>query len=94
VTPLHGASASGHLEVVKALLGAEADVNKADKSGWTPLHCASNSGHLEVVQTLLGAEADVNKADNYRRTSLSLALECNRHRVAAVLREAGAHEPH
>ena len=44
---------NGHLEVVKALLAAQADVNKASNDGETPLHWASNEGHLEVVKALL-----------------------------------------
>jgi ankyrin repeat protein len=50
------------LEVVKALLAAQADVNKADNGGQTPLYRASFNGHLEVVKALLAAQADVNKA--------------------------------
>ena len=66
-------------------------MDKVDIQGMTPLHCASRNGHLEVVQALLGAEADVNKASNSGWTPLNWALESNHHRVAAVLREAGAH---
>jgi ankyrin repeat protein len=62
-TPLHWASGEGHLEVVKALLAAQADVKKADDDGETPLHWASDFGHLEVVEALLAAQADVNKAN-------------------------------
>jgi ankyrin repeat protein len=36
----------GHLDVVQALLGAEADVNKADRDGETPLYWASRDGAL------------------------------------------------
>ena len=32
---------NGHVEVVKTLLAAEAEVNKADNDGWTPLYWAS-----------------------------------------------------
>jgi ankyrin repeat protein len=52
--------------VVKTLLAAEAEVNKANSDGETPLHRASFNGHLEVVKTLLAAEAEVNKADKWR----------------------------
>jgi ankyrin repeat protein len=54
----------GHLEVVEALLAAQADVNKASNDGETPLHWASYKGHLEVVKALLAAQADVNKAND------------------------------
>ena len=46
-TPLFCASGLGHLQVVEALLGAEADVNKASTDGGhTPLQAASRDGHL------------------------------------------------
>jgi ankyrin repeat protein len=59
--------------VVQALLGAEADVNKADNDGDDSTVPGLLNGHLEVVQALLGAEADVNKADNNGITPLHLA---------------------
>jgi ankyrin repeat protein len=37
MTPLHWASLNGHMEVVKALLAAEAEVDKANNEGG--LHC-------------------------------------------------------
>jgi ankyrin repeat protein len=52
------------VEVVKTLLAAEADVNKADDDGETPLYWASHKGHLEVVKVLLAAEAEVDKAND------------------------------
>ena len=54
------ASSRGKLEVVQALLGAEADVNKADKYGETPLFAASRKGHLDIVKALVDAGTDVN----------------------------------
>ena len=62
-TPLTLAAASGHLEVVKALIVAHADVN-AERNGnnhTTPLIAAASKGHLEVVQALVSAGAEVEK---------------------------------
>lgn len=39
-TPLHWAASAGHLDVVTYLLANEAEVDKADDSGWTALHIA------------------------------------------------------
>ena len=43
-TPLGWASNRGHLEIVKALLGAKADVDKSDNFGKTPLYWAPSWG--------------------------------------------------
>ena len=72
-TPLYWASLNGHVEVVKALLAAKAEVNKSSNGGTTPLHGASSKGHVEVVKALLAAEAEVNKSDIGGRTPLYMA---------------------
>ena len=56
---LHTGSASGHLNVVKMLLAAGADVLSKGEDGCTALKHASNNGHLQVVETLLQAKADI-----------------------------------
>jgi ankyrin repeat protein len=85
------------LEIVRALLDAKAEVNKATSeagfSGQTPLYEASMKGHLEVVRALLDAKAEVNKASNTGITPLYMALSGDHTQIAALLREAGAHEP-
>ena len=43
-TALHRAAATGHVEVVKELLRARADINAKTIEGWTPYHCACHSG--------------------------------------------------
>ena len=44
-TPLHIASANGHLEAVKTLLAATAEVDKSTDGGETALILASANGH-------------------------------------------------
>lgn len=52
------AAANGHAETVRVLVENGADVNAADRTGWTVLHAAIHGGHEDVVRLLLerGAE--------------------------------------
>ena len=76
-TPLLIAAYNGHLNVVQALVAAEADVDKAKTDdGRTPLWTAAYEGHLDVVQALVAAKADVNKAAG-EWTPLRIATQNN-----------------
>lgn len=57
-TPLLIASGSGHLDVVKLLVEAGAEVDAMTDAGWTPLRAACAAGHAAVVKYLVerGAE--------------------------------------
>ena len=50
--PLHGASGSGHREIVELLLGNGAKVNVPAMSGKTALDYASRAGHKETADFL------------------------------------------
>jgi ankyrin repeat protein len=47
------AAAHGHVDTVKALVDAGADVNAADVTGWTVLHAAAYKGDKQIVSLLL-----------------------------------------
>ncbi len=96
VTPLFQASVEGHYEIVKLLLDAKADVNKArTTNGITPLFWASGEGHYEVVKLLLDAKADVNikvEIEGKEYTVLSAAKEGGHTSIVKLLKEYGAKE--
>ena len=54
------AAAERHSDVVKALIGAHADLKATTKQGFTAIHFASRVGDLESVKLLLAAGVDVN----------------------------------
>jgi len=71
--------------VVKALLEAGADANKASNTGFTPLQLAVHCGHLAVVEALLEAGADAKVIGDDRVTALSIAIRCEKAAIVAAL---------
>ena len=67
------AATIGNIEIVKALIKADADVNQSDNEGTTPLHVAASKGYKDLVKALIGADADVNQSDNEGTTPLHVA---------------------
>ncbi|PRM96231.1 ankyrin repeat domain-containing protein [Aliarcobacter cryaerophilus] len=69
-TPLHWASRNNHIELVKVLIKAKANLNEKatygdDKEGFsaiTPLYDSITQNHLEIAKLLIEAGADVNIA--------------------------------
>jgi uncharacterized protein len=87
---LHRAAFNGHLETVKALLAAGADVNKPDLHGWSPLHFAALKGHDAVVQALVDYNAEVDNHDFHGWTPLRLAAFKGHDAVVQILIAADA----
>jgi ankyrin repeat protein len=94
-TPLFLAAHDNRLDVVKLLIAAGADVNKARAIGWTPLHIAAQIGHAGVVSMLIetpGVDPNAAPADGGDAgiTPLFIAAQNNRLYVVALLIDAGA----
>ncbi|XP_031691282.1 caskin-2 isoform X3 [Oncorhynchus kisutch] len=68
-TPLHLAARNGHKDIIRLLLKAGIDINRATKAG-TSLHEAALYGKTEVVHLLLDAGIDVNLCNTYNQTAL------------------------
>ena len=58
-SPLHAASASGHLAVVKALIDGHADVNLSNSDRKSPIYLACEFHQLAVVNYLIECGASV-----------------------------------
>eukprot|EP00439_Symbiodinium_sp_Y106_P000855 s231_g1.t1 len=88
--PLYAASSQGHLEVVRLLLEANADKDKATNDGYTPLFVAAEQRHLEVLRFLLEAKADKDKATHDGFTPWCFAVQEGHLEVVGLLLDAKA----
>ena len=92
-TPLHCAVWKGHLEVVRTLLDAGADVNalnQNDHSGNTPLHAAAHANHIAIAQLLIQRGANVDARDVNVRTPLDHTDFHEAKAVARILQQTTA----
>ena len=89
-TPLGIACGEGHIEIVSALLGAGAAVNRRVDDPEGPLHDASGRGHADVVQLLVEAGADLMDLDICDRTALDCAVANEELECAKILSAAMA----
>ena len=75
-TPLHEASFSGHLNVVKYFIDYGVNPAIKNEDGKTPLHLASYNGKLEIVKYLIEiCKVDSNIKDKDGKTPLNLAMD-------------------
>jgi hypothetical protein len=90
--PLKNAVDEGHLEIVKVLIAAGADVNAINEiGGFPPLYLAVLQGYLDIVKVLIAAGADVNaKGGGYNcpESVLHRAVIEGRLEIAQALLEA------
>lgn len=86
-TGLHYAD---NVEVMEFLISRGANIDAIDEHGRTPLYAAVKDGLLALVTFLVRAGADVNIADANGITPLGVAINNDSHKIAAMLRDAGA----
>jgi ankyrin repeat protein len=90
--PLHYAAFEGRADVIKYLIGKQADKNALGPNGYSPLMLAVRSGHLEAVRTLLYEDADLKIKGPAGETALGIAMAKKNGELEALLRRAGAVE--
>jgi ankyrin repeat protein len=89
-TPLHLACASGHSEVVMALIHAGAALEARTEHDTTPLMVAAQSGEVDVVKVLLRAGADLAARTKNGMTTMALASAWGQFKMVRFLAAVGA----
>lgn len=64
---------AGHLNVLKTLVKAGANVNHTTKTNSTPLRAACFNGRLDIVKYLINHQADINIPNMFNNTCLMIA---------------------
>jgi len=87
-TPLHLAAFFGHLENVRLLLDARADVRAVSRNSLknTPLHAATAGRHADVALALLAHGADPAAIDAGGYTPLEIAKQNDLQAVVAAIK--------
>jgi len=73
ITPLIAASSEGHVDIVKLLVDAKANIDAKDKDGTNSLMAAAARGHKDICAVLLAAGAQVNEQNVDGHTALMFA---------------------
>ena len=99
-TPLHMASRYGHLESIRALLEAGANINLVNNSDewgviWhggenTALHVAAIHGQTNAIKMFLEAGADINEKNEYCYSPLDIAIKYGNLEAVKFLISKGA----
>lgn len=78
-TPTHIACKYGHVECLRILINAGADINSKDFWGWTCLIAACAYAHPECIKELLQRGADTSILDHSGETALHNMCVDSRH---------------
>ena len=84
-SPIHMASKSGYLELVKFILEQVSPVLTEDQDGNSPIHGAAKYGHNEVVKLLINHTENPIALGHKRKTPIHYAAMCGHLEVIKTL---------
>lgn len=83
--PLLFATQLNKKRAIEVLIASRADVDGADKKGWTALHAAASFGHANVVMTLIAGRANPGVLNKKGESALDVAVQKQNHEVVSLL---------
>jgi hypothetical protein len=89
-TALRGAAMNGHTEVMRVLLDAGADANRASDNRLTPLMGCARGGHAGACRLLLERGARLDDINTYGETAVDVALKEGHLAVVTLLNDHAA----
>ena len=81
------AAAHGHIDDLRLLIAAKANVNRRWKNAYPPLYFPCREGHAEVAGMLVDAGADYNNVDNLGTAAMDLARRLGHLQVVEILQQ-------
>ena len=89
-TPLHVACINGHIQVVRALIEANSDIEAKDADLWSPLYWSAERRQEDIVNIFLELGADPNSRTTSGGTALLQVCGWGYLDIAQCLLNAGA----
>jgi ankyrin repeat protein len=77
--------------MIRALLDAGANINSANRTGFTPLHHAAEAGSKEAAKVLITNGANLTLRNVYEQTPEQTATASHHPEIAEILLQAAAH---
>jgi class 3 adenylate cyclase len=91
--PLNWAAIRNDTTMIRALLDAGANINSANRTGFTPLHHAAETGSKEAATLLIISGANLTLKNRNGQTPEQIATASHHPEVAEILRQAMTTRP-
>jgi len=89
MTPLMFAATNGHMDIIKALVDAGADVNAADHDQWSALWALADQGDAQAFQQLVEMGATIKGEDTSGNTILHVAALAGAAEIVKSILQSG-----